>query len=85
MPPPTTPDNCLRNSRSTYAQIRCHCEPQRGVAIRIPCGAKHRPAPPGPERERIATSHGFLAMTEVTFTRKQPTHNPGQKGRVKIM
>ena len=26
------------------------------VAIRIPCGAKHRPVPGGPERERIATS-----------------------------
>ena len=32
------------------------------VAIRIPCDAKHRPVPMGPERERIAT--GFaLAMT----------------------
>ena len=39
----------------------------RPVAIRIPCGAKHRPSPlRGAERERIATS-GFalLAMTVV--------------------
>ena len=28
----------------------------RPVAIRIPCGAKHRPPPLGAERERIATS-----------------------------
>ena len=34
----------------------CHCEPQSGVAIRIPCGAKHRPSPEGTERERIATA-----------------------------
>ena len=42
----------------------CHCEERSDVAIRIPCGAKHRPTPSGSERERIATS-GFalLAMT----------------------
>ena len=32
------------------------------MAIRIPCGAKHRPVPEGPEGERIATAFG-LAMT----------------------
>jgi hypothetical protein len=25
----------------------CHCEEQSDVAIRIPCGAKHRPSPMG--------------------------------------
>ena len=32
------------------------------MAIRIPCGAKHRPVPEEPEGERIATAFG-LAMT----------------------
>ena len=36
----------------------------KAVAIRIPCGAKHRPSPSGTERERIATSgYALLAMT----------------------
>ena len=35
------------------------------VAIRFPCGAKHRPAPEGPERERIATALTGFAMTVV--------------------
>ena len=40
------------------------------MAIRIPCGALHRPVPEGPEKERIATSaYGLLAMTAVLGTR----------------
>ena len=35
------------------------------MAIRFPCGAKHRPAPKGPERERIATALTGFAMTVV--------------------
>ena len=35
------------------------------MAIRFPCGAKHRPAPEGPERERIATALTGFTMTVI--------------------
>jgi len=37
----------------------CHCEPQSGVAIRIPCDAQHRPAPEGAGKR--TDCHGLTA------------------------
>ena len=49
----------------------------KAVAIRIPCGAKHRPVPRGPERERIAASaYGLLAMTALLETVNRPRRDP---------
>ena len=71
------PGRLMDKKEEPGSHNHCHCEersdaPQGGLscpfgaihllAIRIPCDAKHRPVPMGPERERIAT--GFaLAMT----------------------
>ena len=69
-----------RAKQKHQPKVTCHCEersdaPQGGLscpfgaihllAIRIPCGALHRPAPEGPERERIATALTGFAMTVV--------------------
>ena len=48
----------------------CHCEAHRAVAIRIPCGAKHRPFPSG-EREENGLPRRLSAPRNdvVIFTR----------------
>ena len=51
---PSKPDNCPDKAEGAAKSYHCHCEGRRPVAIRIPNGAKHFPAPVGLERERIA-------------------------------
>ena len=42
--------------RGGFTRDNCEEGQSPDVAIRIPCGAKHHPAPPGPEGGRIATA-----------------------------
>ena len=52
-----------KNQLPNTAVIARRAQPD--VAIRILSGAKHHPAPEGPERERIATALAGFAMTVV--------------------
>ena len=64
MTPPTGFDNLHASIKKNSLRLPPSLRARKGVAIRIPCGALHRPAPPGPEIERIATACG-LAMTRL--------------------
>ena len=58
--------HCEERSDAPQGGLSCPFGAIHLLAIRISCGAMHRPAPEGPERKRIATSAcGLLAMTEV--------------------
>ena len=54
LPTPTMLDNGNAIQKDQPPNSSVIARPQ-AVAIRIPCDALHRPAPQGPERERIAT------------------------------
>ena len=65
MPFPGIAENDRRTSRKKdRVPIPSVIARPQAVAIRNPCDAEHRPAPVGPERERIAKSgYALLAMT----------------------